>query len=216
MVRGSKAAGKSSLRGRWRSQHDEERLPRAPSEGSPRARVLCPLCATRSRAGEDAGGVPEASSDFDDLLLGLGRQGTQGFLASVRQNERNCLAKVRQAFFTRFPLAVGTGHFGAIGDVPWAVLLDNRRELIMHASILASPAASSPAHGHEPWLAVTRPIRRCGRYESAYCRSKNASKTIAREDAVVVGIGLVKLLLAAFTPRQDSSTMGELGKAAYF
>src|SRR5450759_1002581 len=126
---GSRAGGKSSLRGGCRSQHDEEWLPRGPSEGSPKVRALCPLCATRSRAGEDAGGVPPASSDYDEFLLGVRRQGTQGFLASVLQDEGNRLAKVRQAFFTRFPLAVGSGHFGAIRDVPWAVLLDNRCEL---------------------------------------------------------------------------------------
>jgi len=28
------------------------------------------------------------------------------------------------------------GHFSAICDVPWAVLLDNRPELVVHASIL--------------------------------------------------------------------------------
>src|SRR6266851_6141128 len=61
-------------------------------------------------------------------------------LASVLQDQDNRLAKVRQAFFTRFPLAVGSGHFGAICDVPWAVLLDNRHELIVHASILPPPA----------------------------------------------------------------------------
>ena len=80
-----------------------------------------------------------ASSDHDEFLLGVGRQGTQGFLASVLQDERNRLAKIRQAFFTRLTLAVGSAHFGAIRDVPWAVLLDNRRELIVHASILLPP-----------------------------------------------------------------------------
>jgi hypothetical protein len=122
----------------------EERLPRGPFEGSPRVSALCLFCAARSRAGEGAGEVPRASSDYDEFLLGVGRQGTQGFLASVLQDEDNRLAKVREAFFTRFPLTVGSGHFGAICDVPWTVLLDNRRELIVHKSILPPPAESNP------------------------------------------------------------------------
>ena len=90
------------------------------------------VAVTSIRTGEDAGGVPHASSDDDEFLLGVGKQGTQRFLPSVLQDEGNRLAKVRQAFFTRFPLAVGSGHFGAVRDVPWAVSLDNRRELIVH------------------------------------------------------------------------------------
>ena len=42
------------------------------------------------------------------------------------QNENNRLAKVRQAFFTRFTLAIDAGYLSAVRDVPWAVLLDNR------------------------------------------------------------------------------------------
>ena len=91
---------------------------------------------SRTAADEDAGGVPQSSSDYDEFLLGVGRQGTQGFLASVLQDKGNRLVKVRHAFFTRFPLAVGSEHFGAIRDVPWAVLLDNRRELIVDEPIL--------------------------------------------------------------------------------
>jgi 2-dehydropantoate 2-reductase len=62
------------------------------------------------------------------------------FLSSVFKNERNRLAKARQAFFTRFALTVGARYFGTVRDVPWAVPLDNRRELVMHVFILPSPA----------------------------------------------------------------------------
>ncbi len=70
----------------------------------------------------------------------------QGFLASVLQNERNRLAQVRQAFFTRFPLAVRARHFGAIRDVPWSGLLHNRRKLVMHASILSLSGRTELLH----------------------------------------------------------------------
>ena len=141
---GSKACGKFSLRGGCRSRHDGERLPRGPSEGSPKVRALCLICVIRSRDGEDTAGVRQASSDYDEFLSGVWRQGTQGLFASILQDEGNRLAKARQAFFTRFPLAIGSGHFGAIRDMPRAVLLDNRRELIMHESILPPLVESNP------------------------------------------------------------------------
>ena len=100
-----------------------------------RKRVLCPLSAKRSHAGEDAGGVRRASSDHNELLLGLRTQSTQRFLSSVlkNKNKRNRRAKVLQTLFLRFALTVGAEHFGAVCDVPWAVLLDYRRKLIAHA-----------------------------------------------------------------------------------
>ncbi len=67
------------------------------------------------------------------------------------QNESNRLAKIRQALFTRFPLAVGSGHFGAIRDVPGTVLLNNRRELIVHASILPPAADATEVRHFDPY-----------------------------------------------------------------
>jgi hypothetical protein len=64
----------------------------------------------------------------------------------VFPNEGNRFAKVRQTFLTRFALAIGAGHFGAIGDVPRAVLLDNRCKLIVHASILPPKALNVCDH----------------------------------------------------------------------
>jgi hypothetical protein len=95
-----------------RSQHDEERLQRGPSAGSPK--------------------VLRASSNHIEFLSRFGGQSAQGFLSSVLKNKGNRLAEVRQAFFPRFALTVGTRHFGAVCEVPWAVLLDDRRELVAH------------------------------------------------------------------------------------
>jgi hypothetical protein len=94
------------------------------------------LCVTRSRAGVDGGGVPRASSDDDEFLLGVGRHGSQGVLSSVFQNEGNCLAQIRQTFLTRLALAICARHFGAVSDVPWAIQFDDRRELFGHSNIL--------------------------------------------------------------------------------
>jgi hypothetical protein len=77
-----------------------------------------------------------ASSNHDEFLPRIGRQSAQGFLSSVLQNEGDRLAKVRQAFFARRALTIGPRHFGAVGDVPWAVLLDDRRKLVVHMYIL--------------------------------------------------------------------------------
>jgi hypothetical protein len=108
-----------------------------------KVRVPCPLCAARNRAGEDAGEGPQASSDDDEFLFGVWRKGTQGLLPSVVQDEGDCLTKVSQAFFTRFPLAVRPGHLGAIRNVPRAILLHDRSELVMHTFILPLTAESN-------------------------------------------------------------------------
>ena len=136
MGREAKASDRFASQAGWLSQHALGQLLHGQSEGFPKGNVLCPLCATRSRAGEDAGGVPQASSDHDEFLFGIGREGAQGLLAPVLQNQGNRLAKARQTFFTRFSLSVSTRDFGAIRDVPWAVLFDDRRELVVHSSIL--------------------------------------------------------------------------------
>ncbi len=62
----------------------------------------------------------------------------QRLFPSMLQNQSNCFAQVREAFLTRFSLAVGAGHFGAVCDVPGAILLDNRGEFVVHGSILSS------------------------------------------------------------------------------
>jgi hypothetical protein len=53
-------------------------------------------------------------------------------------------------------LAVGAGHLGAIRDVPRAIALDNRSELVMHASILP------PLPGAYPTSATRSAKRRFG------------------------------------------------------
>ena len=95
-----------------------------------------PPSAIRNHAGGDAGAVPRASSHHYEFLPGIGRQSTQGFLASVIENQGNRLAKIRQTFLARLALPIGAGHFGAVSGIPWAVLLDYRREFVAHFSIL--------------------------------------------------------------------------------
>jgi len=48
------------------------------------------------------------------------------------EDEGNRLAQIRQAFLTGFPLAVCARDFGAIGNVPVAVLLHDCREFTAH------------------------------------------------------------------------------------
>ena len=55
------------------------------------------------------------------------------------KDQCNRLAKVRQAFFTRLALTISAGYFGAVRDIQWTVLLDDRRELVAHVHILPLP-----------------------------------------------------------------------------
>jgi hypothetical protein len=54
----------------------------------------------------------------------------------VIENQGNRLAKVRQTFLARLALPIGTWHFSAVGDIPWAILLDYRHEFVAHFSTL--------------------------------------------------------------------------------
>jgi hypothetical protein len=81
-------------------------------------------------------GKPYASSNHDKFLPGIGRQGTQGFLSPVFKDQCNRLTKVRQTFFTRLALTISSGHFAAVRDIPWTVLLDYSGELVAHFFIL--------------------------------------------------------------------------------
>ena len=134
--RGPTACDRFSLPGGWGFLHDEGRLQRGPSEGSPRVCAHCPPSAIRNHVGGDAGAAPRASSDHYQLLPGFGRQRAQGLLSSVIENQGNRLAKIRQTFLARLSLPIGAWHFSAIPDIPWAVLLDDRREFVAHSPIL--------------------------------------------------------------------------------
>ena len=64
--------------------------------------------------------MPEEPSRFTDdyeFLPCVRRDGAQRLLASMLQNQCNRLPKIRQAFFTRLALTVGSRNFRAIGDV---------------------------------------------------------------------------------------------------
>jgi hypothetical protein len=54
----------------------------------------------------------------------------------VLKNQGNRLAKVRQTFLARLALPIGAWHLSTVPDIPWAVLLDYRREFVAHYSIL--------------------------------------------------------------------------------
>ena len=89
-----------------------------------------------SRAGADAGGGPRASSDDHKFLPGVRRYRAQRLLPPMLQNQSNRFTEISEALFTRLPLAVGSGNLGAVRNVPRAIFLDNRRELIVHGPIV--------------------------------------------------------------------------------
>jgi hypothetical protein len=108
-----------------------------------------------SHAGGGAGAVPRASSDHYEFLPGAGGQSTQGLISPVLENQGNGLAKVRQTFLARLALPIGARHFSAVGDIPWAVSLDDHREFVAHffiprlrrrSRIWFDPGSASPVH----------------------------------------------------------------------
>ena len=58
------------------------------------------------------------------------------------KNQFNRRAKVRHALFRRPALTVRARPFGAVCDMPWAILLDYRRELVAHFYILSRKPVS--------------------------------------------------------------------------
>ncbi len=52
-------------------------------------------------------------------------------LAPVLKNQGNRFAQVRETFVAGLAPTFGSGHVGAVRDVPGAVLLDNRREFVV-------------------------------------------------------------------------------------
>lgn len=110
--------------------------------GVTRLRVL-PKRMFLARSGEGDAEVPRASSDHNKFLFRLRRHAAQRFFPSVIENQGNRFSKVGQALLARFALAVRTGHFGAVCDIPWTIPLDYRRELVAHSYIVAPPYAQS-------------------------------------------------------------------------
>jgi len=106
------------------------------SGDSPTTSALCRPVASRSRGVEDDVRALLALPDHYKFLFRFRRNGSQRFIAPVFQNERDGGPQVVQAFFMRQALPVGTGYFGAIGDIPRAVLLDNRCKFVPHVRIL--------------------------------------------------------------------------------
>ncbi len=53
------------------------------------------------------------------------------------ENERDCFTKICEALLRCGPLTVRAWYFGTVGDMPWAVLLDNGGEFVVDACILA-------------------------------------------------------------------------------
>ncbi len=80
----------------------------------------------------------------------------------MRQNQGDGVPEVFQAFFTRRALTIGSRDLGAIGNVPWTVLLDNCREFVAHNSILP-PAGAVAITGQSPHTSQSQSSAHPGR-----------------------------------------------------
>jgi hypothetical protein len=118
--------------------------------GFPRACVPCPHAERRTHGAEGAAAIHRASSNDNEFLPCVHRQRAEGLFPAMFQNQSDGLTQIRQAFFTRFALTIGAGNLRAIRDVPRAILLDNRRELVAHASFYRRHTRASrvPACSH--------------------------------------------------------------------
>ena len=98
--------------------------------------VPCPRGELRNR--NDGGGAAarHASSDDNELLLGIGRQGAQGFFTAMLEDKGDGRAEVGEALLARGSLSVRAGNFRAIGDEPRPIALDDGCELVAHGFIL--------------------------------------------------------------------------------
>ena len=99
------------------------------------------------RAGEGGAAAPRALSDDYEFLAGIRRKRAQRLVAPVFQNECNGFTKISQALFSRSPLAIGAGYFGAVSDVPWAISFDDRGELVPHVSFYRRQRARTLSTG---------------------------------------------------------------------
>lgn len=77
-----------------------------------------------------------ADRDGDGFPDGLGGRTAQPLLTTVLENKRYGLSQMIAGFIPGFALAVGSGNFGTVGDMPFSVLLDHRRELVSHCGSL--------------------------------------------------------------------------------
>jgi hypothetical protein len=152
--RGWSACDKSFSPVDWRSPHDEEQLPRAPSADSPRECALCLRAVAHNHCDEGVGAALPASSDNDGFLFRIGGQSAQGFFPPVFQNKRYRRPQICEALFLGQALTVGARHLGTVCDEPWIVSFDDRCELVAHAPLsypegdargCKTPGAKTPA-----------------------------------------------------------------------
>jgi hypothetical protein len=107
--------------------------------------ALCPRAELRTHVDGGAVAVRRVSSDDNEFLPSVRGQRAECLLSTMFQNQRDGLAKVREALFMRFALTISTRNFRAVRDVPGTVLLNDRREFITHTSLYRCQAAKTMA-----------------------------------------------------------------------
>ena len=72
------------------------------------------------------------SLNGDDVTFSVGRQYPQGIFAPVPEDQGDGFCEVGLGLFFRPTLAVRAGDFRAVGDIPYSVPLEDRREFVTH------------------------------------------------------------------------------------
>ena len=153
-VPGRKGSGKFSGRDVCRFRHGEGWVRPCPSWDSARVNVCHLHARTGSRAPEGAEANPAASSDQNRSLLRAARGVLPRFIALVLEHEFNGRRQTFETFFPCLALSVGFGHFGAEGDQPFPITLNDGRVAVSHGRrlrrLLASGNLPFPANLLKP------------------------------------------------------------------
>lgn len=81
---------------------------------------------------EDVSVKQISSLNYNDIMHRIIRNAAQGILTAILKNQCNGVFEAFFAFFYRNTLTVCPWHFRTIGDVPFAIPLENHREFISH------------------------------------------------------------------------------------
>lgn len=74
------------------------------------------------------------SLDSDRVAVRLGRYAAERVFATIRQDEGDRLAEAVTSLLASTTLAVGSGNFGAVGNEPLPIPLDDRGEFVAHGA----------------------------------------------------------------------------------
>lgn len=139
--RAPRVGGRSSEQACLESQRGGESLRRSRSSGSSTTNEPNPHASGGNRACASGAGVGYASLNDHRLPFRTCGDTAQPVLAAILENQCDGFQEAAPRFVLGPPLSVGAGDLRAVRDVPPAVTLEHRRELVSHLHIYDCPAS---------------------------------------------------------------------------